>query len=93
MFDLPPERDIYIDIRIEGIDFTSISCLLYFFLFFTCLNIIKIKSEVNIKIKKNGFFSLGRGKDPYFGDFSTYFLLFRYKRMNPESGARFQSIW
>ena len=46
--------DIYIDILTVGIDsaenFASILCLRYFFQIFTCLNIIQMKSEVNIKI-------------------------------------------
>ena len=39
-------------------------------------------------MKKTGILSLGRGRDPYVMGFPTYFLLFRYKRMNPESRGK-----
>ena len=52
--------DVYIDILTVEIDsaenFTSILCLRYFFKIFTCLSIIKIKSEVSIKISKKPVF-------------------------------------
>ena len=53
-------RPIYIDILTVRMDsaenFTSILCLRYFFQIFTCLSIIKIKSEIRIKISKKPVF-------------------------------------
>ena len=52
-----------------------------FLFIFIGLNVIQIKSEVNIKLsKKTVFLSLGRASGPYFLGFLRIFLLCRYTR-------------
>ena len=62
---------------------------LYFYENWLCRNSIVLQPITRNDIKKSGFLSLGKAKGPYLKDFSTYFSLFRYKKVKTGSGDKF----
>ena len=52
--------------RFSGKFYVDFMSPIFFFIFFFCLNTIKIKSQVNIKLSKKPFFlSLGKASGRY----------------------------